>query len=466
MAQLDGTRGIDRLGRQPPAVISISSSSAPAAPGASSPTACRATPARGCCSSKRAGATTISGSDPGRLPVHHRQPAHRLVLPDRGGRIPRRPLDPLARGRVLGGCSSINAMIYMRGQRADWDHWAALGNRGWGWDDVLPIFRAPRITARRGGWLRRRRRSAHRGPARALGHPRRLPRRGRRDAASPRSRTSTRRQLGLRLLPDQPERGRRWSATKAFLRPVLKRPNLTVLTDAHATRLRLGGRRAHRRRIYARRRGAVAQAGRRNHPRRRRDRLAAAPAALGHRPGAAARAPADPGATSLPGVGENLHDHLQIRMQYTVKNVRTLNTVANSWLGKAAMAAEYFLFRTGPLTMPPSQAGAFAKSDRRSRRRNRMACAAAVARQVRRPAAQLPGDHPERVQPAAELARLGAGQIARPANAPRDTAELPRDRGGPARRGARDALYPPHHGGESAGAVRAARIPAGAIDYE
>ncbi|HYR34014.1 MAG TPA: GMC oxidoreductase, partial [Burkholderiales bacterium] len=65
----------------------------------------------------------------------------------------------------------------------------------------------------------------------------------------------------------------------------------------------------------------------------------------------------------LPGVGENLHDHLQIRLQYKVRNVRTLNGVANSWWGKAAMAAEYFLFRTGPLTMPPSQAGAFAKSD-------------------------------------------------------------------------------------------------------
>jgi len=65
----------------------------------------------------------------------------------------------------------------------------------------------------------------------------------------------------------------------------------------------------------------------------------------------------------LPGVGENLHDHLQIRMQYKVRNVKTLNTMANSLWGKAAMAAEYFAFRTGPLTMPPSQAGAFARSD-------------------------------------------------------------------------------------------------------
>jgi choline dehydrogenase len=65
----------------------------------------------------------------------------------------------------------------------------------------------------------------------------------------------------------------------------------------------------------------------------------------------------------LPGVGGNLHDHLQIRMQYKVKNVRTLNEMANSYLGKAAMGLEYLLFRTGPLTMPPSQLGAFARSD-------------------------------------------------------------------------------------------------------
>src|SRR5207245_5729969 len=65
----------------------------------------------------------------------------------------------------------------------------------------------------------------------------------------------------------------------------------------------------------------------------------------------------------LPGVGENLHDHLQIRMQYKVRNVKTLNGMANSVFGKAAMALEYLAFRSGPLTMPPSQAGAFAKSD-------------------------------------------------------------------------------------------------------
>ena len=85
-----------------------------------------------------------------------------------------------ARGKVLGGCSSINAMIYMRGQKSDYDHWAALGNRGWSWDDVLPVFkRTEDYAARRRRVARRRRRAARRGAARELGDPRRLARRGR-----------------------------------------------------------------------------------------------------------------------------------------------------------------------------------------------------------------------------------------------------------------------------------------------
>ena len=111
-----------------------------------------------------------------------------------------------ARGRVLGGCSSINAMIYMRGQKEDWDHWASLGNRGWSWDEVLPIFQIPRgLRARRDRHLRRRRRSAHRGSARALGHHRRLARSRRRVRHPAGEGVQPRRQLRLRLLPDEPE---------------------------------------------------------------------------------------------------------------------------------------------------------------------------------------------------------------------------------------------------------------------
>jgi choline dehydrogenase len=160
----------------------------------------------------------------------------------------------------------------------------------------------------------------------------------------------------------------RWSATKAFLRPVLSRPNLTVLTHAHTLRVRMGTRDGARRatgvEVRIKFRGdAVAEA--------RREVILAAgsigspqilqlsgigPAPLLYERGVALK-------HELPGVGENLQDHLQIRMVYKVQNTVTLNQRANSWFGKAAMGLEYLLFRTGPLTMPPSQLGAFARSD-------------------------------------------------------------------------------------------------------
>ncbi|HZD20707.1 MAG TPA: GMC family oxidoreductase N-terminal domain-containing protein [Burkholderiales bacterium] len=271
-----------------------------------------------------------------------------------------------ARGRVLGGCSSINAMIYMRGQRSDWDHWASLGNRGWSWDDVLPIFRAledyehgaadgygtggeVRIEDPRVRWEIL---DAWREAAAECGIP----------AIKVFNNGDN---FGCAYFQMNQKRGRRWSATNAFLRPALKRPNLTVLTDAHAARLRLEGGSAHG--VEFRRAGEAlfAQA-------QRETVLAAgaigSPQLLqlsGIGPAPLLERLQIPVAHHLPGVGENLHDHLQIRMQYKVKDARTLNTVANSWLGKAAMAAEYFVLRTGPLTMPPSQMGAFAPSDDR-----------------------------------------------------------------------------------------------------
>jgi choline dehydrogenase len=271
-----------------------------------------------------------------------------------------------ARGRVLGGCSSINAMIYMRGQRSDWDHWASLGNRGWSWDDVLPIFRAledyehgaadgygtggeVRIEDPRVRWEIL---DAWREAAAECGIP----------AIKVFNNGDN---FGCAYFQMNQKRGRRWSATNAFLRPALNRGNLTVLTDAHATRLRLDGRNAQG--IEFRRAGEALFA------RAQRQTVLAAGAIgspqllqlSGIGPAPLLERLQIPVAHHLPGVGENLHDHLQIRMQYKVKDARTLNTVANSWLGKAAMAAEYFVLRTGPLTMPPSQMGAFAPSDDR-----------------------------------------------------------------------------------------------------
>ena len=269
-----------------------------------------------------------------------------------------------ARGRVLGGCSSINAMIYMRGQKEDWDHWAALGNRGWGWDDVLPIFRfledyerGPADGYGAGGEVRiedPRVRwdviDAWREAAAECGIP-------------PVKVFNNGDNFGCAYFQMNQKRGRRWSATNAFLRPVLHRPNLTVLTDAHVSRLSFNGRDCvglqflHDRKAYQAeaKRETILAAGAIGSPQILQLSGIGNEKLLNERQIKVVH--------HLPGVGENLHDHLQIRMQYKVKNVKTLNGIANSFWGKAAMAAEYFAWRTGPLTMPPSQCGAFARSD-------------------------------------------------------------------------------------------------------
>jgi choline dehydrogenase len=137
-----------------------------------------------------------------------------------------------ARGRVLGGCSSINAMIYMRGQRSDYDHWAALGNRGWGWDDVLPIFKASedyqhganayhgvggelRVEERRVNWEIL---DAWREAAASCGIP----------SIDEFNRGDN---FGNAYFQMNQRRGVRWSATKAFLRPVQQRSNLRVMIN-------------------------------------------------------------------------------------------------------------------------------------------------------------------------------------------------------------------------------------------
>ncbi len=274
-----------------------------------------------------------------------------------------------ARGRVLGGCSSINAMIYMRGQQSDYDHWAGLGNRGWSWKDVLPYFIRVEDYAHgadalhgAGGELRVEERrvsweilDAWREAAQECGIPK-IAEFNRGD------------NFGNAYFQVNQRRGVRVNMVRAFLRPVRHRPNLTVLTDVHARRVtverRDGGLRATGVEIR-RADGSTARV-----TARREVVLAAgaigSPQLLqlsGIGPGALLQAYGVPVVHALPGVGENLHDHLQVRMMYKVRHVRTLNERAHSLVGKALMGLEYLLFRTGPLTMPPSQLGAFAKSD-------------------------------------------------------------------------------------------------------
>jgi choline dehydrogenase len=274
-----------------------------------------------------------------------------------------------ARGKVLGGCSSINAMIYMRGQKEDYDYWASLGNAGWSWDAVLPLFKkvedyqhgADELHGA-GGELRVE-------DSRLRWEILDAWREAAEECGIPKIREFNRgNNFGSAFFQMNQKRGVRWHATKAFLRPVLSRPNLTVITQALVERVRV-----------ERRNGVVRAEGIEfAHPRdgqcfaeSRAEVILAAGSVgspqllqlsgVGPAPLLAAK-----GVTpivDLPGVGANLHDHLQIRMQYKVSNTSTLNERVNSLFGKAAMFLEYLLFKTGPLTMPPSQLGAFGKSD-------------------------------------------------------------------------------------------------------
>ncbi|MGH7748382.1 MAG: GMC family oxidoreductase, partial [Candidatus Dormibacteria bacterium] len=268
------------------------------------------------------------------------------------------------RGRVLGGCSSINGMIYMRGQARDYDGWRQLGNPGWAWDDVLPYFKRSEDQVRGpdefhgagGEWRVEEMRlsweilDAFREAAAELGIPKTEDfNRGDNE--------------GCGYFQVNQRNGVRWNTAQAFLKPVAQRPNLRVETHAQTTRIRLEGRRAIGveftqqgvPRLAAAKAEVILAAG-----------AIGSPQILqlsGIGPGDLLRRHGVAVAHELRGVGENLQDHLQIRMAYRVKNTRTLNERANSLLGRVGMGLEYFLFRRGPLTMAPSQLGCFAKSD-------------------------------------------------------------------------------------------------------
>jgi choline dehydrogenase len=273
------------------------------------------------------------------------------------------------RGKVLGGSSSINAMIYMRGQATDYDHWADLGNRGWSWGDVLPVFRKSenyqhggdefhggdgelRVEERRVNWEIL---DAWRDAAAECGIPK-IDEFNRGD------------NFGNAYFQVTQRKGVRWSAAKAFLRPAQSRPNLTVRTHAQALKLNLentpSGPRATGVKVQFKGQGTEEIAAR--------NEVILAAGAIGSPqllqlsgigPGQQLRQLGIPVLHDLPGVGENLQDHLQIRTIYKVRNTRTMNQRANSLAGRVGMGLEYLLFRKGPLTMPPSQLGAFARSD-------------------------------------------------------------------------------------------------------
>jgi len=270
-----------------------------------------------------------------------------------------------ARGKVLGGCSSINAMLYLRGQTRDYDEWARLAHDpSWAWENVLPVFKrsedfhkgADTMHGAGGEWRVERQRlsweilEAFREAMVQAGIPQ----------TDDFNRGDNH---GAGFFEVNQRRGVRWSASKGFLKPVMHRPNLSVVTDALVERVRLEGRRATG--IELVRGGETGFAAARI------ETILAAGAIgspqilqlSGVGSGALLQSHGIAVAHDLPGVGENLQDHLQLRTAFKVRNVVTLNQRANSLWGKAMMGLEYALFRTGPLTMAPSQLGGFARSD-------------------------------------------------------------------------------------------------------
>jgi choline dehydrogenase len=287
-------------------------------------------------------------------------------VPGLNGRVLNYP-----RGKVIGGSSSINAMIYMRGQSGDYDHWRQLGLTGWGWDDVLPFFKkhenhflgASDHHSVGGEWR--------------IEHPR-----VRWDLLDA-FRTAAE-QAGIKRIDDfntgsnegscayhvNQKRGRRWSAARGFLKPVLNRANLRLETECLVEAVTFDGRRASGVRFrqggdtkFARCRGEVIMTA----------------GSIGSTqilqlsgvgPGALLAEHGIPVVLDKPGVGENLQDHLQLRMIFKVSGAVTLNETYASMFGRAKIFMDYALFRKGPLTMAPSQLGIVTRSDKSRERAN------------------------------------------------------------------------------------------------
>jgi choline dehydrogenase len=275
------------------------------------------------------------------------------------------------RGKVIGGSSAINAMIYMRGQAADYDHWRQLGLTGWGWNDVLPFFRKQtdhfsgeseyhgiggewRIEEPRVRWDLL---DAFRKAAEEYG-------------VKPIDDFNRGDNEGSAYFHVNQRRGRRWSAARGFLKPVLNRPNLRLETGCLVERVELDNWRATG--VRWRQGGATRTA-------RCTGEVILSAGSIGSTqllllsgigPGKQLLDLGLPVELDRPGVGQNLQDHLQLRLIYKVSGVKTLNETYHSLFGRAAMGLDYALRRRGPLTMAPSQLGLFTRSDPSQERAN------------------------------------------------------------------------------------------------
>ena len=275
------------------------------------------------------------------------------------------------RGKVIGGCSAINGMISMRGQSQDYDHWRQLGLTGWGWDDVAPVFR--RLDSHflgdtehhgaGGEWRVEESRvrwevlDAVIKAANELG----IPQTGDFNTGD---------NTGVGYFHVNQKRGVRMSAARAFLKPVLKRPNLRLETGVLVEKLSFEGKRCNG--VLYRQGGRLVEA-------RAKSEVILAAGAVGSPQIlqlSGIGAPDWLGEVGIPvlhareGVGRNLQDHLQQRAIYKVNGVKTLNMTYHSLVGRALMGMQYALLQKGPLTMSPSQLGIFTRSSPDQERSN------------------------------------------------------------------------------------------------
>jgi choline dehydrogenase len=267
------------------------------------------------------------------------------------------------RGKVIGGSSAINAMIYMLGQATDYDQWRQLGLPGWSWDDVRPFFRkhvdhflGTGEHAAGGEWrveyprLRWDILDAFHDAAVQYGIP----------AVND---FNTGDNEGISYFHVNQKRGRRWSAARGFLKPILHRKNLQLESGCLVEGIEFTGKRATG--VYWRQDGVLRRA-------RCRGEVVLSAGSIGSPhllmlsgigPAAQLSKFGIPVLSDKPGVGTNLQDHLQLRLIYKVSGIKTLNESYARLTGRLGMGLDYALRRRGPLTMAPSQLGAFTRSD-------------------------------------------------------------------------------------------------------
>ena len=269
------------------------------------------------------------------------------------------------RGKVMGGCSSINGMIYMRGQANDYDQWRQMGNEGWTWDDVLPYFKnmedsyegENKFHGSGGEWKVNQQRlswevlDSFKEATIEAGIPQV-------------DDFNEGNNFGVSYFKVNQNDGLRWNTVKAFLEPVKNRKNLRVISKCEVSKIILKNKKAKGVKVFRNGKSEEIYVNRE---------IILSSGSIGSPKILELSGIGNPNILSKLGIdteveskniGENLQDHLQLRVIYELENAKTLNQKANSFIGKLGIGLEYALKRTGPMSMAPSQLGLFAMSDK------------------------------------------------------------------------------------------------------